>query len=292
MNSIQGGPLSAGLSHRQNSLSDPQFSTYARKQSLSASESLDAGLTIKTREGDLVTLTANTYSGLDASMYNSKGVIQTDSGTAMVTQNQREITLTSGERFSFSVAGDLSEEELEDINSIVKDMDEIISQMAQGNMDDAVAKALSMGDYDTVSVYSAEIAYKKSYEMRSETRSETSTTLPENGMPQKKEMLVPSLKEFVSKNYGSQNRKNNFIKDIDKFVEKMMEKLETHEEKQVVKAKNSIERLFRHHLKEVKTHHGEDPSLYTAVETAGKRINTLMDQMAGTLFKEQVSDFF
>lgn len=292
MSSIQGRSLSAGASYRQNPLSDPRFSTYARKQSLSAGKSLDAGLTIKTREGDLVTLTANTYSGLDASMYNSKGVVQTDSGTAMATQHQREITLTSGERFSFSVAGDLSKEELEDINSIVKDMDEIISKMAQGNMDDAVAKALSMGDYDTVSMYSADIVYKKSYEMRSETRAETATTLPEAGMLQKEEMPVPSLKEFVSKNYGSQNRGNNFIKDIDKFIEKMTGKLKTHEEKQVVKAKNPIEKLFRHHLKDVKTHHGENPSLHTAVETAGKRINTLMDQMAGTLFKEHVSGLF
>ncbi|CCK78838.1 hypothetical protein [Desulfobacula toluolica] len=292
MSIIQGRSLSAEPSRRQNSLYDQQFSTYARKQSFSASESLDAGLTIKTREGDLVTLTSNSYSGLDASMYNSKGVMKTDSGTAMITQNQREITLTSGESFSFFVTGDLSEEELEDINTIVKDMDEIISKMAHGDMDDAVAKAVSMGDYDTVSMYSADITYKKSYEMRSETRTETVNTIPGNGNFQKEEMPVPSLKEFMPENQGAENRENNFFKNIDKFVEKMMDKLEAHEKKQVVKAQKAIDQLFRHHLKDVKINHSEDPSRYTAIETAGKQINTMLDQMSGILFKEQVSALF
>ncbi len=148
---------------RQNALQDAQFSNTVKKQSLSAYESLDAGLTIKTKEGDLVTLTSNTHAGLDAFMYNGKGIVETGSGSAVVTQNQREITLTSGESFSFSVVGDLSEQELTDIESIVKGIDEVIAEMAEGDMDDALDKALSMGGYDTVSMYSADITYQRSY---------------------------------------------------------------------------------------------------------------------------------
>ncbi len=55
MSTIVNQPLAAG----QNALSDAQFSSYVRKQSFHAYESLDAGLTIKTKEGDIVTLTSN-----------------------------------------------------------------------------------------------------------------------------------------------------------------------------------------------------------------------------------------
>ncbi len=89
--------------------------------------------------------------------------MQTKSGGKAVSQNQREITLTSGESFSFSVTGNLNEKELVDIENIVKGIDGIISEMARGNMNDAVKKALSMGHYDTVSMYLANISYRKSY---------------------------------------------------------------------------------------------------------------------------------
>ncbi|MCK5350629.1 MAG: hypothetical protein KAJ25_14625, partial [Desulfobacula sp.] len=128
MSTIPNLPLTAGLLPRQNTLPDARFSSYIQKQSLSAYESLDAGLTIQTKEGDLVTLTSNTYSEFDAFMYDSKGVLQTETGKAVVTQNIREITLTSGESFSFSVVGDLSEEELGDIEAIVKGIDQVIAQ--------------------------------------------------------------------------------------------------------------------------------------------------------------------
>ena len=69
MSSIQSQFLTTGPSPQQSALSDSQFSSYVKKQSYSAYESLDAGLTIQTREGDLVTLSSNTYSKLDAFMY-------------------------------------------------------------------------------------------------------------------------------------------------------------------------------------------------------------------------------
>ncbi len=159
MSSIQNQPMTTGMSPNYSSLSDAQVASYMRKQSVSAYESINAGLTIQTREGDVVTLSSNTYSQLDAFMYDSKGVVQTEDGIAVSSQTQREVTLTSGDSFTFSVVGDLSEEELADIEDIVKNIDAIISEMAEGDMDEAVDKALAMGTYDTVSMYSADLNY-------------------------------------------------------------------------------------------------------------------------------------
>ncbi len=254
MSSIQSRSLTAGPSPRQSALSDSQFSSYVKKQSYSAYESLDAGLTIQTREGDIVTLSSNTYSKLDAFMYNSRGVVQTDAGKVTVTQTQREITLASGESFTFSVAGDLSEEELLDIEAIVKGIDGVISEMAQGNMNDAVDAALSMGGYDSIAAYTADITYQKSYAMTSEIEAKT-TQNPE------------------------------------KFIKKMTEQIEKLDENLVDKTQKPIDKLFRHHLGNMKENRGEERSLYNAVENAGRKIDKLIDTITGKIFKDRLSGF-
>ncbi|MCP4720320.1 MAG: hypothetical protein GY860_12750, partial [Desulfobacteraceae bacterium] len=111
MNSISDNS-SPGLLQDRGNLQNAQFSSHSRKQTVNAYESLDTGLTIQTREGDIVTLSSNSFSEFNASEYNSKGEIRTDSGNALITQHTREITLTTGEQFSFSVQGDLNEQEL------------------------------------------------------------------------------------------------------------------------------------------------------------------------------------
>ena len=280
MSTIVNQPLAAG----QNALSDAQFSSYVRKQSLSAYESLDAGLTIKTKEGDIVTLTSNSYAEVDAFMYDSKGVLQTDSGRAMVSQNIREITLTSGESFTFSVVGDLSEEELGDIEAIVKGIDEIISQMAAGDMDGAVSQAMAMGGYDSVSMYAADITYQRSYAMTSEVQAQTITPLPE--------AEVVAKESTLPENYRSYKKRHNPINDIDKFVKEMTKTLEKFEEKLAAKAQKPIDKLFRHHLEHAKKNQEEDISIYNAIDNARKQMEKMIDQMTGKIFKDQFSAFF
>ena len=310
MNTIPSQSLMAGPSPGQNTLPDTQFSSYVRKQSVSAYESLDAGLTIKTKEGDLVTLTSNSYVQFNASMYDSKGVLQTGSGTAMVTHNHREITLTSGESFSFSVKGDLSEEELGDIEAIVKGIDEIISEMAKGDMDDAVAKALSMGGYDSVSMYSADITYQRSYAMRSETQADTMARLPGTEipgeavtpsvpeaeipiLPTEEPAITSSIKTFLE-NYRPHRKRNNTIKNIDNFIERMAKKIEKVEEKLMGKIQEPIDKLFRHHLEndDVKKNKGKKISTYNAIDNTRKQVDKLIDQMVGKIFKNRFSAFF
>jgi len=259
MSSIQSGSLTAGPSLRQSALSDSQFSSYVKKQSYSAYESLDAGLTIKTREGDLVTLSSSTYSQLDAYMYNSRGVLQTDAGTVSTTLNQREITLESGERFTFSVSGNLSEEELQDIEAVVKGIDEVIAEMKAGDMDDALTAALSMGGYDTIEAYSADITHTRSYVATTEIEAKTSGI---------EAVATGSMKNFF---------------------EKMAEKIQKLDEKLLDKVQEPVEDLFKHHLEKIKESKEQGQSLYAAVENVQKMIDDLMDAITGNLFKDQLS---
>lgn len=258
MSSIPSGSLTAGQSLRQSALSDSQFSSYVKKQSYSAYESLDAGLTIKTREGDLVTLSSNTYSKLDAYMYDSRGVLQTDAGTVSVTRNQREITLESGESFTFSVTGNLSEEELLDIEAVVKGIDGVIAEMKAGDMDDALTAALSMGGFDTIEAYSADITHARSYAVTTEIQATTS------------------------------NMEAAATGSMENFFDRMAEKIEKLDEKLLDKARGPVEDLFNHHLGKMKESGGRE-SLYTAIENVQKMIDDLMNAMTENLFKDQLS---
>ena len=137
------------------------FTGRSARTGVNSYESMDAGLTIKTREGDIVTLSSSQYSEFSANEYSSQGEVRTPEGSARLSTHTREITLSSGEAFSFSVQGDLNEQELADIAAIVQGVDGIISEMVQGDMDAAVANALNMGPYDSVSMYAADILRDK-----------------------------------------------------------------------------------------------------------------------------------
>lgn len=260
MSSIQGNS-SSGMSPRN--YQGLQEASYAsRSRQLSAYEELNAGLTIQTREGDVVTLTSSSFTGFNASSYTSQGVLESDSGTAMVTRHSREITLTSGEAFSFSVQGDLSEEELADIENIIKGIDGIISEVADGDMDDAVAKALSMGSYDSISMYSADISYARAYSMTQET---TSSGAWSDG-------------DTTAGSSGSKGWQGT----LDSVFDKMAQLLEKQEEKLLEKSQQPLDALFRHHIRN-REENQENQSSETAVL---ERMRERLEQMIAEMIKD------
>ncbi len=302
MSSIQNPSVAVASPQQQNALSDAQFSNYTRKQSMSVHESLNAGLTIKTKEGDLVTLTSNSYAQFDAFQYNSKGVLNTDTGRAMVSQNHREVSLATGENFSFSVVGELSEEELLDIEAIVTGIDSIISEMEEGDMNGAIDKALSMGGYDSVSMYSADITHKKSYEMVSETSAQQIETKPYGSDPSwtrpasyagKKtdyDTGYPSFSNMFSESLNPPKNEDSFLKNVDSLMEKMINELEKHEEKMVEKAQSPLDKLFDHHKRNAMNHEGEETTAYKDIENIQKKMELIIEEMAGNMFENYFSE--
>lgn len=135
---------------------------------LSKSENVSTDLTIKTSEGDIVTISTQSFYDFKSLLYDKKGQIYSDAGAITNRISYKEMTLKSGESFTFSVAGHLNEEELKDIEKIVKQIDNIIHDMKKGDMGNAIKKALNMGGYDTISGFSADLSVKQSYSMISQ----------------------------------------------------------------------------------------------------------------------------
>ena len=153
-----------------------------QKSILSKSENSCANLTITTSEGDIVKLSAQSYYDFKSLLYDRKGQVYSDAGTITNQTSYREMTLESGQSFTFSVKGHLNAEELDDVEKIIGQIDNILHHMEKGDMDKALKKALKMGGYDTVSKFSADLSVKKSYSMIAEKIQNSISAAEENMM--------------------------------------------------------------------------------------------------------------
>ena len=246
-------------------------SVHQKEMMLRSQQSSSADLVIETREGDRVALSSSNYSTMSAYTYTGEGVLQTESGSALVSQNYREIALSSGQSFSFTVEGDLSEEEIADIESLLKGLDKVMTKMRHGDIFGAMDKALKIGSFDSVSSYSADLSYRSSYEMSSSTYAATTETLQEQteGPPAR-----PPEED-------APNRIN-----FDNFFSRLMEQLEAHENRLVGLAHSPINTLFNHHIEEGQKDGEESSSIIEALKTARDELTALIEELTAAAAAE------
>lgn len=204
---------------------------------------LDAGLTIQTREGDVVTLSASQHSEFESYEYSSRGVVSNEEGYAAASYNVREITLRSGETFTFSVEGDLSEDELEDIESIITGVDGIIGEMMDGDLEDAVSQAMSLGHYDTISAYEADITVQHGYAMYSQEQTATTGAM---GQDPARAYLGDSRDRGADIDTGGTTPTVGNLEAT--LLDRVTELLEKHQEESLARARDPLSSLFDHYL--------------------------------------------
>lgn len=110
-----------------------------------AMQSRQTEITMTTSEGDRVTLSSS-LENLQALQYNATGTGQNISFVA---------ARLSMANFSITVEGDLNDQELADINSLVKDLSKIAKDFFKGHMDQAMTKAMDIGDTGTINGFAA-----------------------------------------------------------------------------------------------------------------------------------------
>jgi len=168
MSSISNYGLSSGGVQSRGTLGE--FGSLSEKrEALQASENKSLELSLTTNEGDTVTLSAGSFMEFASLSYDKSGRISNGSQSASASLSSREMTLASGSQFTFSVKGSLSDQEMDDIESIVKTLDEVINKMSTGSMDDAVSKALEMQEgYESISGFEADLSYSSAYRFEQE----------------------------------------------------------------------------------------------------------------------------
>jgi hypothetical protein len=243
MNSVSQANANAYGLHNRAEPANTNTASSSNELSVASYSSLDAGLTIQTREGDMVTLSTSQYSELEAYEYSSRGVVSNEDGYAAASYNVREITLTTGETFSFTVEGDLNEEELEDIESILTGVDNIIGEMMDGDLQGAVSQAMRMGYYDSIFSYEADITVKSGYAMYSEERATTTGAL---GQDLAAAYLEDADETGTDLNDGETAHKVGNLGTP--LMDQLSELLEKQKEESLARAREPLSSMFDHYL--------------------------------------------
>ncbi len=140
--------IDQGLNDLRNSVfgREPQEGTSA--VSMLDARSRDGELSIRTKEGDLVNIN---FSDASQVMFQSQANEQGERQTSMA--------FGSTQRFSFSVEGDLNEDELASINELVKNTANLAEDFFDGDIDKAFEQALSLGfDEETLTGFALQLS--------------------------------------------------------------------------------------------------------------------------------------
>ncbi|MCP3898954.1 MAG: hypothetical protein GY707_04370 [Desulfobacteraceae bacterium] len=188
------------------------------KKIFSKSENISTNLSIKTAQGDIVQLSTNSFYDFKSLLYDKKGQVYSDAGLITNRESYRQMTLASGESFTFSVTGHLNAQELDDIETIVQQIDTIISDMKNGDMGNALKKALDMGGYDSISKFSANLSVKKSYSMVTEKIQNRIAEVEEDLIKKARQpisqLVNHHFKELLDKQEKSSNPINVFLEQL------------------------------------------------------------------------------
>lgn len=132
----------------------PESETVSASQSVSASQEGSSELTLKTQDGDEVTISFESIQRFQAQQ---QAAIQqrTDNSEEPDNETRTDAALSQSyeffqsERFSFSVKGDLNAQELEDIAQFVEQTSGVVDEFFNGDIQQAFEQASSIGLEDS-----------------------------------------------------------------------------------------------------------------------------------------------
>ena len=151
--------------------------TYYRAQTatLSSYQQKNTDITIMTAEGDRVTLSAD--SRLQASYLTYCGFARR--GGAMAQLQGKSYSMEVNRELSITIEGNLSEEELQDIQKAIKTIDKIMHEALSGNTDHALAMTHDVSSMESISSFSASLEIENTVSFEQRTIAETHTSDPE-----------------------------------------------------------------------------------------------------------------
>ncbi len=290
-----------------------RFSSRSSEQreavSLSKNESLELSLT--TKEGDVVTLSTESFMDFASLSYDKSGSVSDGYQTKSAAFSSREMTLASGSRFSFSVQGNLSEDELNDIENLVKTLDEVAYSMSTGDMDEAMETAMGMSEgYDSISGFEADLSFSSAYRYEKESASQQSYANGggrgnPNSLGESQGAYTPDLRsmtEAFNNDNGDTGEMRSLLADSSsRLLEMMLEELDKMKEKGETvptRAADPVDQLLAHHMDQIPGQGEEDSG---EVDGAEGRGSDLFNQLAtareglknefGREFRQMMSEF-
>jgi len=169
---------------------------FARSFQTAATLAKSTDLVITTAEGDKVTLSTSSQETGGYGSY--EALAKGKNATAY--QSGQSIYYESRQELSFSVTGDLNEQELSDINSIVEAMGGIMDDLVSGDLESAASKGMALTGLSSISQFSATLNVSAGVSVSRETAS-VGDALPAgktDGVDQFADMLSGGFKDMMS----------------------------------------------------------------------------------------------
>lgn len=196
---------------------------------IAQSESKKTELKLTTKEGDIVTLRA--ASAYDSEMTTYSAFKKTNDSAASMAGFSTKLNYSSS--YEISLEGDLSKEELRDINKAIKKLEKAMKHLSNGNLEKAVDKAVSIGGLDTIGGFEANLRYSatKQYDYIEKSTFQRPDTLePEQArrkISEKGKNLIQKLTdELADTAKNTEIPKDKILSTIDRLFEDMKTQME------------------------------------------------------------------
>ena len=197
---------------------------------LSASSRKSTDISLATAEGDKVTISAK--SALHASFigYDYRGRLNGNE----VNLSGRSLQVSAENSFAISVEGDLSEEELADIEKLVAKIEKLGADFFSQPLGDSLTQTLDLGDLDSISSFAANLRHEQQLTIARVAKEEitaplTSSTVPNAAQVDASVITEENVKDFIKRLLDevkdAQIDKETAAKQLPQFLAQLFKKL-------------------------------------------------------------------
>lgn len=219
-------PLNLNLQEQSRPDHDLESSKYLRAQSYRMEESKDTELVLKTKQGDIVTLSSSLDFEEKLSTYSA--IQKNNNSTVSVEASYASLEFKSS--YEISVEGDLDEEEIKDINKAIRNLDKAMQHLSNGDSNEALKKALSLTGLETVAGFEASLKYHASQEYQSVQQSVFERIADSAKLPKLEDegkTILEKLTDDLTKTVKeTEVPKENVFDSVNRLFEDMLEKME------------------------------------------------------------------
>ena len=197
---------------------------------LNASSRKSTDISLVTAEGDRVTISAKSTLQADFVGYDYRGRLNGNE----VSVSGRSLQVSAENSFAIAVEGDLSEEELADIEKLVAKIEKLGSDFFSQPLEDSLTQTLDLGNLDSISSFAANLRYEQQLTIARVVKEKiavppASSTAPNAGQIGSSEISEESVINFIKKLLDevkdSQVDKEKAAEHLPRFLSQLFKKL-------------------------------------------------------------------
>ena len=131
-------------------------------RNVEAHQAASSGITIVTKEGDRVTISASSAQDLSYSTYDAKGKVD----SKKVSTSATNLSISASNSLNISVEGDLNAQELQDIEQAIKGAGNALGELLAGDVEGATKDTQELGKLSTIAQLDASFKVQTQVEVQ------------------------------------------------------------------------------------------------------------------------------